>query len=68
MGALAVLVVVCFFAGVALLVVNELLAAKVEPRVEYRYLPRDLDSYLREEPPASASFAAMFADYDLVRH
>jgi len=53
-----------FFSGVILIVLNELLAAR--PRaVEYRYLPRDLDTYLRDEPYASVTYQAMFSEPDL---
>ena len=48
-----------FFAGVILVIVNEMVKDRV-PEVEYRYLPRDLDTYLREEPPASATFEKIF--------
>lgn len=55
-----------FFAGVVLVVTNELVKAHARPpRVEYRYLPRDLDTYLREQPVASAQFRSMFRDEDL---
>jgi hypothetical protein len=48
-----------FFAGVILVIVNEMVKDRV-PEVEYRYLPRDLDTYLREEPLASATFEKIF--------
>ena len=50
-----------FFAGVVLVVLNELIAARPPP-VVYRYLPRDLDTYLREDPYASVTFERMFRD------
>jgi hypothetical protein len=54
-----------FFAGIVLIVVNQLVKANAQPpRVEYRYLPRDLDTYLREQPEASTHFGAMFRDED----
>lgn len=54
------------FSGVLLVVVNELVKAHAKPtRVEYRYLPRDLDTYLREQPLASVQFRNMFRDEDL---
>lgn len=47
-----------FFAGVVLVVANELLN-RSPPRVEYRYLPRDLDLYLRELGQATVPYKAM---------
>lgn len=56
-----------FFTGVILVVTNQLVKANAQPpRVEYRYLPRDLDTYLREQPLASVQFQSMFRDEDLV--
>ena len=53
------------FAGIMLVMANELVAARTRPRVVYRYLPRDLDDYLREQPLASATFDAMFNQDDV---
>lgn len=53
------------FAGVVLVLANELVAARREPRVVYRYLPRDLDAFLRTEPLASATFDSMFTKDDV---
>ena len=50
-----------FFTGIILIVVNEQLNAP-EQKTVYKYVPRDLDTYLREEPLASLAFADMFAD------
>ena len=56
-----------FFVGVVLVVSNHAAAAHAAPpRVEYRYLPRDLDAFLREQPAASVQFRSMFRDEDLV--
>ncbi len=44
---------------------NELAAARTRPRIVYRYLPRDLDTYLREQPYASTTFKSMFEEDDL---
>lgn len=60
------LLLFAFFAGVVLLVVNELLAMR-PPRVEYRYLPKDLDDYLREAPSPGQSLAIMFKDAEVPR-
>lgn len=49
------------FVGVVLVIVNEMVN-KPKQIVHYKYLPRDLDTYLREEPYASITFADMFAD------
>lgn len=54
------------FTGVVLVVTNQLVKAHARPPVvEYRYLPRDLDTYLREQPLASAQFRDMFREEDL---
>lgn len=55
-----------FFTGVVLVVAGHGGGGGAEPpRVEYRYLPRDLDAFLREQPLASAHFRSMFRDEDL---
>lgn len=57
---------VVFFTGVVLVIVNQLVKAKDRPpQIEYRYLPRDLDTYLREQPLASVHFKSMFKEEDL---
>lgn len=49
------------FAGVVLIMANQLVACGQRQRpVEYRYLPRDLDTYLRTQPFASAELRDMF--------
>lgn len=58
-------VVVLACAGIAMIMANELVAARRRTTVEYRYLPRDLDTYLREEPYASVTFQSMFNDENL---
>ncbi len=51
------------FAGVVLIMANQLVACSQRPRaVEYRYLPRDLDTYLRTQPLASAQLQDMFQE------
>ena len=60
---LVVLLLVC--AGVMLIMANELVAARTQPRIVYRYLPRDLDAYLRDEPRASVTFQSMFENDNL---
>lgn len=50
-----------FFTGLILVVTNSLIKARSQPpRVVYRYLPRDLDTFLREQPQATANFSTMF--------
>lgn len=50
------------FAGVALILTNQLAAANSRRLpIEYRYLPRDLDTYMRTETPVSSRFGDMFA-------
>jgi hypothetical protein len=60
-----VVLLLLVFAGVIFVMANELVAARREPRVVYRYLPRDLDTYLRQEPQASATFNSMFTEDDI---
>ena len=55
------LVLVMALAGVVLVMVNELLASRRRVRVVYKYLPRDLDTYMREQPTATAQFGDLFA-------
>lgn len=55
-----------FFTGIVLVVVNQLVKANAQPpQVEYRYLPRDLDTMLRELPQASVQYRSMFQDEEL---
>ena len=61
---------VLVLAALALLLANELAALRARPpRIVYRYLPRDLDTYLREEAKASTTFRSMFEQDDIqIRH
>jgi hypothetical protein len=55
------IMIVLIFTGIVLIMANQLAACSRRPtRVEYRYLPRDLDTYLRTEPLASARLGGMF--------
>ena len=50
------------FAGVVLIMANQLAAANSRRHpIQYRYLPRDLDTYMRTETPVGAQFGDMFA-------
>lgn len=49
-------------AGAILVLANEVVIARQKPAVRYMYLPRDLDTYMREEPYASVTFHSMFKD------
>ena len=40
---------VVFFAGLVMVLANRSMDERPD-KIEYRYLPRDLDSYIREEP------------------
>lgn len=53
------------FAGIVMIMANELVAIRRQPRIVYKYLPRDLDTYLREEPRASVTFQSMFEKDDI---
>ena len=60
-----VLLLLVIFAGVILILSNELVATRRRAKVVYRYLPRDLDTYMRQEPYASVTFKSMFTSDDL---
>lgn len=61
-------VLVCLAcAGLLLVATNHIVHARHKTRVEYRYLPRDLDTYIRDMPFASIDFEAMFLDDDVQR-
>ena len=36
-------------------------------QVEYRYLPRDLDTFLRDQDPPSKVYGSMFTAEDIIR-
>lgn len=64
---LASLLACVAIAGVVLIVANEYAATSGGAKqVEYRYLPRDLDEYLRTAPQASTVFGAMFDERDVI--
>lgn len=50
------------FLGVLLILANQLATCSQRRDVEYRFLPRDLDTYLREQPLASAQLSDMFTE------
>ena len=52
-------VVFLFFTGIILVAVNSLTYDRPQ-QIQYRYLPRDLDSYIRTEPYPSAIFGSMW--------
>ncbi len=52
---------VMMLAGVVLIMLNEVLASRKRVRVVYKYLPRDLDTSMRELPSVTAQFGDMFA-------
>lgn len=54
-----VLLLMLFFTGIILVITNEMINAPKQV-TEYRYLPRDLDTYIREEPLASVTFDDLF--------
>ena len=61
-GQQGMLLLLLVFAAIIMIMSNELVAARQRAKVVYRYLPRDLDTYLREEPLASATFQSMFEE------
>jgi hypothetical protein len=48
-----------FFTGLILVVIHQLINTP-QVKVEYRYLPRDLDLLIREESQTPANFANIF--------
>lgn len=54
-----------FFTGIVLVAVNSLTYDRPQ-KIQYRYLPRDLDSYIRTEPYPSAIFGSLW-DVDVRR-
>ncbi len=55
-----VFLLMLFFTGIILIITNEMINAPKQVTV-YKYLPRDLDTYLREEPLASVTFDDLFS-------
>jgi hypothetical protein len=56
------------FTGIVLILANQLVACQRRPRpLDVRYVPRDLDTYLRTQPLASVQFGDMFTEEDLRR-
>ena len=65
-GSMRAFLIALFFTGVLLVVLNALVKTRELPeRVEYRYLPRDLDTYLRDQPEASTYYKSMFTEEDI---
>lgn len=61
------LLVAVLCAGVLLVLLNQVVkTAGAETRVQYRYLPRDLDTYLREQPYPSVVLAPMWQGEDVL--
>lgn len=58
------LLLLLFFTGIILVLANQVLNAPLV-KVEYKYLPRDLDTYIREDTKASAHFDSMFNQDEL---
>lgn len=49
------------FCGCFLVLLNGIIKSQGK-QIEYRYLPQDMDTWLRSQPHASATFANMFGD------
>ena len=59
MGAFTSFVLMMLFTGIILIATNELTYNR--PReIQYRYLPRDLDSFIRTEEMPSAIFGSLW--------
>jgi hypothetical protein len=63
---IGMLVLVLLFAGILMIVSNELAYDRPQ-KVTYRYLPRDLEEYLRTAPPVSTLYGSMFTEKDVLR-
>jgi len=50
-----------FFTGIVLIIANQLITSN-QTKTEYVYLPRDLDTYLREMPYATVVFGDLFSN------
>lgn len=50
-----------------LMIVSNRYVADIPEKIEYRYLPRDLDTYIRDTPGPSTVFGAMFTEKDVIR-
>lgn len=57
-------VVALLAVGVVMITANEL-AYRQPTKIVYRYLPRDLDEYIRTAPMASNVFSDMFTERDI---
>lgn len=66
---MAGLMVVLLFVGIVLMMGNTIRQKAVStPKVIYKYLPRDLDTYLREDTnQPSLLYNTMFNDADVIR-
>ena len=54
------------FAGIIMIVTNQL-TYNLPREIQYRYLPRDLDTYIRTEEFPSALFGSMWGSSDIRR-
>lgn len=53
--------------GGILLVLSNRYYTDIPSKIEYRYLPRDLDTYIRDTPGPATVFGAMFTEQDVIR-
>ena len=60
MAGLSVFLVALLFTGIILVVLNQTL--RCQPVVQYRYLPRPLDDYLRQTDTTTLAAQDMFED------
>lgn len=60
-----VLLVTLAFIGIIMIVANEV-AYQHPTKIVYRYLPRDLDDYIRTSPTPSTVYGAMFSEKDVI--
>lgn len=66
---MSAVLIVLLFTGIVLVMSNTIKKKATEnPKVIYKYLPRDLDTYLREDAnQPSVLYQAMFNDNDVIR-
>ena len=51
----------------AVMVLANRYVTNLPDKIEYRYLPRDLDTYVRETPGPATVLGAMFTEEDVIR-
>jgi hypothetical protein len=54
---------VLLFIGLLFIIANELMVAKVDPKTQFKYIPRDLDAWFKDpENQPMYVYTSMFGD------